>query len=48
MNVQELATKAITGDPMAQVMWSALSTRDILQMLRLEVEEKMANKDIEV
>jgi hypothetical protein len=38
MNTNELATKAVTGDNNAQIMWSALSTRDIIAMMQEDLK----------
>jgi len=38
MNTNELATKAVTGDKTAQVIWASLSTADILRMMKADLE----------
>jgi len=40
MSIQEIATKAVTGDKVAQVVWSSLSTSDIIRAMKAELEEK--------
>jgi hypothetical protein len=39
VKVSDLATSAVTGDKVAQIVWASLSTRDIIQMMMAEAEE---------
>jgi outer membrane cobalamin receptor len=39
MNINEIATQAVTGNKTAQVIWSSLSTREIIQAMIIEAEQ---------
>jgi hypothetical protein len=43
MNIQDIATKAVTGDKVAQTVWSSFGTSDILAIMKAELEAKIAN-----
>lgn len=38
MNTRELATSAVNGDRVAQIVWASLSTKDIIAMMKAELE----------
>jgi glutamate synthase domain-containing protein 2 len=45
MNIQEIATKAVTGDKVAQTVWASFGTSDIIAIMQEELEIKLANGD---